>query len=205
MKIFIIITLILVGIFIVFQIYVTMSTSRTEAQAYKVIRVEDDFEIRYYPAATMAMITSQSKSFSELGSNGFGTLAKYIFGGNSEKKSIAMTAPVHMDIGDSVSSMAFVMPSGYTKDNLPMPNNADVMIKTVSAEYVAVITFGGFASQESIDTHTALLQKALQAKGLTHSGNFRFLGYNPPFQFFGRRNEVIVAVDEDEVKNTTKK
>ncbi len=182
-----------------------MSTSRTETQAYKVISVEDDFEIRYYPAATMAMITSRSTSFSELGSRGFGTLAKYIFGGNSEKKSIAMTAPVHMDIGDSVSSMAFVMPSGYTKDNLPMPNNADVMIKTVGAEYVAVVTFGGFASQESIDSHTATLQNALQAKGLTHSGNFRFLGYNPPYQFFGRRNEVIVALDEDEVKNTMKK
>jgi len=205
MKIFIIITLILVGIFIVFQIYTTMSTSRTETQAYKVIRVENDFEIRYYPAATMAMITSRSRSFSELGNSGFGTLAKYIFGGNSEKKSIAMTAPVHMDIGDSVSSMAFVMPSGYTKENLPLPNNSEVMIKTVSAEYVAVVTFGGFASQESINSHTATLQKALQEKGLTHSGNFRFLGYNPPFQFFGRRNEVIVALDEDEVKNTMKK
>lgn len=182
-----------------------MSTSRTETQAYKVIRVENDFEIRYYPAATMAMITSRSRSFSELGSAGFGTLAKYIFGGNSEKKSIAMTAPVHMDIGDSVSSMAFVMPSGYTKENLPLPNNSEVMIKTVSAEYVAVVTFGGFASQESIDSHTATLQKALQAKGLTHSGNFRFLGYNPPYQFFGRKNEVIVALVEDEVKSTMQK
>jgi len=205
MKIFIIITLILVGIFIAFQIYTTMSINKTETQAYNVIRVEDDFEIRYYPAATMAMITSRSTSFNELGSSGFGTLAKYIFGGNSEKKSIAMTAPVHMDIGDSVSSMAFVMPSGYTKENLPLPNNSEVMIKTVSAEYVAVVTFGGFASQESIDSHTASLRKALQAKGLTHSGNFRFLGYNPPFQFFGRKNEVIVALDEDEVKSTMQK
>lgn len=182
-----------------------MSINKTETQAYNVIRVEDDFEIRYYPAATMAMITSRSTSFNELGSSGFGTLAKYIFGGNSEKKSIAMTAPVHMDIGDSVSSMAFVMPSGYTKENLPLPNNSEVMIKTVSAEYVAVVTFGGFASQESIDSHTASLRKALQAKGLTHSGNFRFLGYNPPFQFFGRKNEVIVALDEDEVKSTMQK
>lgn len=182
-----------------------MSINKTETQAYNVIRVEDDFEIRYYPAATMAMITSRSTSFNELGSSGFGTLAKYIFGGNSEKKSIAMTAPVHMDIGDSVSSMAFVMPSGYTKENLPLPNNSEVMIKTVSAEYVAVVTFGGFASQESIDSHTASLRTALQAKGLTHSGNFRFLGYNPPFQFFGRKNEVIVALDEDEVKSTMQK
>ena len=110
MKVFIIITIILIGIFILFQIYTTMSINKTETQAYKLIRVEESFEIRYYPAATMAMITSTSKSYRELGNSGFGKLAKYIFGGNSEKKQIAMTSPVPMDIGNTNSTMAFVLP-----------------------------------------------------------------------------------------------
>jgi hypothetical protein len=46
-----------------------------------------------------------------------------------------------------------------------------------------------------------LLKEALKSKGLTYYGNFRFLGYNPPFQFFGRRNEVIVAINESQIKN----
>jgi hypothetical protein len=198
MKILLIIVGVILVLFIAFQIYITMSIFKTETQPYKVIREEKQFEIRYYPAATMAMITSNLKSYSDLGSSGFGKLAKYIFGGNSEKKQIAMTAPVHMDIGDSVSTMSFVMPAKYKLDDLPKPNSGEVVLKTSEAEYVAVIQFGGFSSAAKIEKHRAMLEKALQAKGLAYHGNFRFLGYNPPFQLFGRKNEVIVALDASE-------
>jgi hypothetical protein len=174
-----------------------MATNTTETQTYEVIRTEEKFEIRYYPSATMAMISSKSKSYRDLGSSGFGTLANYIFGGNSQNKQIAMTSPVHMDIGDSVSTMAFVMPSDFNKNNLPKPNNTDILIETSKPEYVAVVKFGGFTSTESINKQKAILEKALKEKGLTCHGNFRYLGYNPPYQLFGRRNEVIVALNED--------
>jgi hypothetical protein len=174
-----------------------MASKKTETQAYKVIKVEKEFEIRFYPSTTIAMITSSAKTYKELGSSGFTKLAKYIFGGNNENKQIAMTSPVHMDIGDSISTMAFVMPSNFNKDNLPKPNNADIVIETSKPEYVAVIKFSGYASNESIQKHKEQLEKSLKEKGLSYYGNFRFLGYNPPFQIFGRRNEVIVALYVD--------
>jgi hypothetical protein len=195
MKVFIIIAIVLVTIFIISQIYANMSINKTETQAYNVVKVEESFEVRYYPAATMAMISSSSTSYRDLGSSGFGKLAKYIFGGNSDKKQIAMTSPVHMDIGDSNSTMAFVLPSAYNETNLPKPNDSSIAIKTAAPEYVAAIKFGGFANDESIRKHKVLLEAALKAKGISYYGNFRVLGYNPPFQFFGRRNEVIVAVN----------
>ena len=197
MKIILIILGVLFGLFIIFQIVITMSTAKTETQDYKLIQKEEDFEIRYYPSSTMAKVTSNIKSYKDLGHSGFGVLAKYIFGGNSEKKQIAMTSPVHMEISDSVSSMAFVMPSKFNKDNLPSPDNTNVVIETIEAEYVAVITFGGFANETSINENKELLAKALKKKGVAYHGNFRFLGYNPPYQLFGRRNEVIVAVDSE--------
>jgi len=123
MKIALVVTGTLVGLFILFQIYTSMASKKTETQAYKVIKVEKEFEIRFYPSTTIAMITSSAKTYKELGSSGFTKLAKYIFGGNNENKQIAMTSPVHMDIGDSISTMAFVMPSNFNKDNLPKPNN----------------------------------------------------------------------------------
>ncbi len=177
-----------------------MATKNTETQEYKVIRTEEEFEIRYYPSAIMAMISSNLKSYRDLGSSGFGKLAKYIFGGNSENKQIAMTSPVHMNIGDSVSTMAFVMPSNFNKENLPKPNNADIVIENSDTEYVAVIKFGGFASTERINIHKDILEKALKNKGISYYGNFRYLGYNPPYQLFGRRNEVIVSLNEDNFK-----
>lgn len=195
MKILLILLGILTTIFILFQIYISMATERTETQPYKIVKVEKDFEIRYYPATTMAMITSSARNYKELSSSGFTKLAGYIFGGNKEKKQIGMTSPVHMDIEDGGSTMGFVMPANYNIDNLPLPNNSDITIKTIAEEYVAVIQFGGFASNESITKHKAILENALKEKGLSYYGNFRYLGYNPPFQLFGRRNEVIVALN----------
>jgi len=197
MKIFVITTCIIIGLLLLFQVYTTMSINTTQTQPYKVIRVEKDFEIRFYPAATMATITSSAKSYKELGSSGFSKLAGYIFGGNSTQQKIAMTAPVYMDVNDTVSSMSFVMPSEYNKDNLPKPNNSEVKIVTSADEYVAAITFGGFASTQDINENIEKLENALKANSISYYGNFRYLGYNPPYQLFGRKNEIIVSVNKD--------
>ncbi len=173
-----------------------MATNKTETQDYTVIKKENLFEIRFYPAANLAKITSTSKSYRDLGYSGFGKLAKYIFGGNNENKKIAMTSPVHMDIGDSISTMAFVMPAHLSINDLPKPNNTEITIETTAPEYVAAIKFGGFANTTRIEKQKMILKKALDQKGLTYFGNFRYLGYNPPYQLFGRRNEVIVALNE---------
>jgi len=195
MKIVLIVACILLGLFFVFQIYISMATAKSETQAYKVIKEEEEFEIRYYPSATIATITSSARTYKELGSTGFSKLAGYIFGGNQDNKQIAMTSPVHMDINDTGSTMSFVMPSNYTKDNLPMPNNKDIILNTTPDEYVAAIRFGGFASTEQIKKHTEILENALKKHHLSYYGHFRFLGYNPPFQLLGRRNEIIVAIN----------
>ncbi len=208
MKIFLTITIAFTGLLTFFQIYNIMAKSKTETQGYSVIRDEKLFEIRFYPAANLAKITSTSKSYRDLGYSGFGKLAKYIFGGNIENKKIAMTSPVHMDIGDSISTMAFVMPAHLTINDLPKPNNSEITIETTEPEYVAAIKFGGFANTASINKQKEILKKALDQKGLTYFGNFRYLGYNPPYQIFGRRNEVIVALNETNFtmdKKSTKK
>ncbi|MFM9949750.1 MAG: SOUL family heme-binding protein, partial [Saprospiraceae bacterium] len=96
-------------------------------------------------------------------------------------------------------TMAFVLPSAYNQSNLPKPNDSSVSIRASEPEFVAVIKFGGFASTDRINKHIAILQESLKEKGLSHHGNFRFLGYNPPYQLFGRRNEVIVALNENEL------
>lgn len=195
MKILLIIVAVVAIFIVLFQTYLTMAANKSEEQPYKVIRTEKDFEIRFYPSVTMAMITSSAKSYKELGNSGFRKLANYIFGGNDSKKQIAMTSPVHMDVNDTVSSMSFVMPSEFSKDNLPKPNDANVVIKTTADEYVAAIKFGGFASDSDIKTHSAKLENALKAASISYYGSFRYLGYNPPYQWFGRRNEIIISVN----------
>ncbi len=192
MKVALIVVAVLLTILIISQLYFTMA--KTETQAYQVIKTEKDFEIRLYPPATMATISMDVKTYKELSSAGFRKLASFIFGGNQDNKNISMTSPVHMDINDSLSSMSFVMPANYNKDNLPKPNDTSVILKTTTEEYVAALRFGGYANDEEIKMYAAKLESALKAKGIEYFGNFRFLGYNAPFQFWGRKNEIIVNV-----------
>lgn len=172
-----------------------MSTNRTEEQKYIIIHKYKDFEIRFYPSATIATINSNAKTYRDLSGPGFRKLAGYIFGGNEANTKIPMTAPVQMDINDSVSTMSFVMPSAYPKEKLPKPNDPNVQIKNTADEYVAVIRFGGYASDKDLKFYSEKLQNLLKENGITPFGNYSFLGYNSPFQFFGRRNEIIMTIE----------
>jgi hypothetical protein len=173
----------------------TIMASSIEKQKYRLVQSEKDYEIRYYPSAMMATIYSSANSYKQISTPGFRTLAGFIFGGNESNTRIAMTAPVHMDINDSVSAMSFVMPSKYDEQSLPRPMDSSVKLDKSRAEYVAVLKFGGYANDEKITRYSEKLRKALEKKGISYSGNFRFLGYNPPYQFIGRKNEIIVSVN----------
>jgi hypothetical protein len=153
-------------------------------QPYKVIKTLPGAEIRFYPPAVLATVLSSANSYREVGSKGFRQLANYIFGGNRENKKMPMTAPVHMRLGEKGSSMSFVM----------SPDQSTVKLETSPAEYVAAIRFGGYASDDDIRIYSDKLAGILQQQGIRHEGNFRFLGYDAPYRFFGRRNEVIVTV-----------
>ena len=192
MKATLIIIALIATLIFISQIYFSMA--QTETQPYRIIKTEKDFEIRLYPPTTLATISMNTKNYKELSSSGFKKLASYIFGGNNSKTSIAMTTPVHMDINENQSTMSFVMPANYTKENLPKPNDASVTIKTAPEEYVAAIRFGGYANDEEIKKYALRLENVLKANKIEYLGHFRFLGYNAPYQFWRRRNEIIVNV-----------
>jgi len=182
------------ALFILFQSFVYMSTLKTKEQPYTVLEKDGAIEIRMYPSATLATVQSTAKSYSEMASPGFRVLAGYIFGGNESQTQIAMTAPVHVDINDSLSSMSFVMPEGYDLSNLPKPNSANVILSKTPEQVMAAIRFRGFASDKDREKQKEKLALYLKEKGIQTKGNYKFLGYNPPYQLFGRRNEVIVEI-----------
>ena len=189
------IPLILAGIYIVFQSFKTISSLKTEKQAFRLVKKEAGFEIRYYPSATMATVYSKGTNYKSVASSGFNKLAKYIFGGNQQKESISMTAPVRMNITEKGSSMSFVMPKKYNDKALPTPNDPQIEIKQSNPEYVAVISFGGYATDEKIKEHYDQLAALLKERQIQAKGGFNFLGYNAPFQFVGRTNEIIIPIE----------
>jgi hypothetical protein len=195
MKVIIIFVIVTIVLIVLFKSFIIMPTNKTEEQKYSLVRKYKDFEIRFYPSATIATISSNAKTYRDLSNPGFRKLAGYIFGANETNTRISMTAPVQMDINDSASTMSFLMPSSYNESNLPKPNDPNVVIKSTADEYVAVIRFVGYGSDKDLKIYSEKLQNLLKENGITSFGNYRFLGYNAPYQFIGRRNEIIVAVD----------
>jgi hypothetical protein len=182
-------------IFIVFQSFKKISVSSIETQKYRVVKKEDGYEIRFYPKATFATIRSNGTNYKQVASSGFRKLAGYIFGGNDQNKSIAMTAPVRMEMSEKGSAMSFVMPEKYDMATLPKPKDATVEIKQSEDVYAAVIAFGGYANDEKINDHNNKLVALLQKKNIKIIGGFNFLGYNAPYDFIGRKNEISIPIE----------
>jgi len=183
-----------------------------EEPKYTVIEKSGAFELRAYDPKIVAE-TLVSGSLDKASRNGFKAIADYIFGNNSSRtggnEKISMTAPVTMKPKSEKISMTtpvsmeqtggqwrvhFVMPSQYTFDTLPKPNNPAVTLREVPTSNYAVIRFSGFAGEDKTITKTAELIEWLDSKGITAVGKPELARYNPPWTLpFLRRNEVMVA------------
>jgi hypothetical protein len=164
-----------------------------ETPEYEVLKKYGDVEIRKYPNMLVAKTALSNNSFENAGSNGFRTIANYIFGGNEGNQKIAMTAPVVMSMGDS-ASMYFVMPKQYAKDQLPKPIGNNVSIVEESAKVLAVLQYGGFSSDKDIKKNCEILQQELTKQNVSTKGSFMYMGYNAPWDVVNRRNEVAIEV-----------
>jgi len=185
--------IITIGILAVLGILFYVFFKNNETYQYEVVDRYNDFEVRKYESALFTSVELDSGSYKSVSSKGFNILAGYIFGGNQSKKKIAMTTPVTMDLSDKMT-MRFLVPAKYSKQELPKPNNQEIEIEEVPARIVATIRFSGWADDDKIENYRQKLDEALQNEGLQHTGGFTFMGYNAPFDFINRRNEVMVEL-----------
>lgn len=193
MKFFFIVLGIVLLIFIITQIFAMSSQRNIEMYPYTVETEYDDFEIRNYEASLFTSVTLSPDNYKNASGKGFRVLANYIFGGNDRNEKIAMTSPVAMSLEDSMTMM-FMVPKKFDKESLPQPNQSQVEFREEPEKTVAAITFGGWADDAKIERYKQKLVTALDAEGIEHSNRFYFLGYNAPYEVFGRRNEVIVEL-----------
>jgi hypothetical protein len=182
----------------------------TEIPKYEILKSAGEFELRQYPDTIVAETTVDGR-FEDVGNVGFRRLANYIFGDNTTKAEIAMTAPVSQTTqGEKIAMTApvgqsnvggkfvvsFTMPASYTLDSLPKPNSPDVVLRQVPGTKVAAITFSGFSSEELYLRKLATLEKWLQDESLRASGPPVYARYNPPWTlWFLRRNEILINVE----------
>jgi hypothetical protein len=189
--------LIILGIFTIgffaIQIFAMRSQSNIESYPYTVVKKHETFEIRSYEASLFSAVKLPTGQYEDASRKGFSILASYIFGGNDQNQKIAMTSPVAMSLEDSMTVM-FMVPKALPKDSLPKPNDTLVQLREEPAKTVAAISFGGWANNQRIEKYKEELVSALKKEGIEHTNRFYFLGYNPPFEVFDRKNEIIVEL-----------
>jgi hypothetical protein len=193
MKTLFIITIGVAMVVLAAQVKTARSAERTEQYPYSVIKTYRDFEIRQYERAIFARTRVDASTIRSGSSAAFRTLASYIFGGNERSESIAMTSPVAMRQNEGVE-MEFMMPSKYTIESLPAPNRQDIEFYEKPEVVMAAISFSGWASDAKIAQMTNTLKAMLEKEGINHTGQFIYLGYNPPYQVINRRNEIVVEI-----------
>ncbi len=190
---------------------------------YTVRESYDYFEVCEYDPYLIAQVTVEG-DFDGAINQGFRILAGYIFGGNVSQESIKMTAPVTeaesveiamtapvtetesvkiemtapvTETGDSMSrEVAFVVPSNFTLETLPIPNDDQIEFVEVPAKTIAAHQFSFYAGAEKVARKKQELLDAVMAAGLTPIAPPTFAAYNDPWSFPAlRRNEVWVAVE----------
>ena len=193
MKIILSIFGIILMLFVISQLFFLNSQRNIETYDFKIIDSYETIEIRQYEASLFTSVQMPSNNYRKTSSKGFSVLAGYIFGGNDKEEKIAMTSPVAMSLKDS-TTMLFLVPKKYTRDNLPVPNDSSIEFKDVPEKKVAAISFGGWANDSKIASFKKKLIDVLNSKGIKYTDNFYFLGYNAPMEVFNRKNEIIVEL-----------
>lgn len=198
MKILLILLGVILLAFIVIQVFAISGQRNIETYPYVVNQKYNSFEIRRYEATLFTSVQLSGNTYKDNSSKGFSILAGYIFGGNEKNEKIAMTSPVAMSLEDSMTMM-FMVPREFKRETLPQPNQSQIKFREEPAKTVAAITFGGWSNDKKIEKYKQLLISALEAESISYTNRFYFFGYNPPFEIFNRKNEIIVELKSEDL------
>lgn len=176
-----------------------------EEPSYTVDSKATGYEIRKYAPVLVAEIRIDA-GFEQAGGQAFRILAGYIFGANKSKTKIAMTAPVNQTTASEKIEMTapvtqtkgasgfwvqFTMPSEYTLETLPVPDDSRVQLRQIPARKIAVYRYSGSWSESNYKEKLSDFQAMLKRDGVPVVGEPVLARYNSPFSlWFLRRNEI---------------
>jgi hypothetical protein len=201
--------LVIAAIMVVWAIVSYLVIRSIEKPSYTVLETKKGFEIREYQPYLLAQ-TEVGGEMRDALTSGFSIVANYIFGDNTKKQSIAMTSPVVESESEKIAMtspvleeekessrlISFILPSKYTLESLPEPNDSRVKIVKIPKRKVAVLRFTWYPTNSRVDAKKAQLLEYVNNAGLQQVGPVETALYNPPLSFpLSLRNEVWVPVN----------
>jgi hypothetical protein len=191
-------------------IFGVLEAMAVEEPSYKVLKKDNNFEIRDYVPHILAE-TIVEGDLEQAGNKAFSRLFRYISGENRAGYKVAMTAPVSQEPkGEKIKmtapvgqqrvqekwAVSFMMPSSYTLETLPEPEDPKVTLRQVPARRIAAVRYSGFWSEKGYLRNKSELESWIQERGFKIVGDPIWARYNPPWTpWFLRRNEILFPVD----------
>ncbi len=113
----------------------------------------------------------------------------------SASEKIDMTTPVTEETEGDFQRISFAMPSKYTMDTLPKPNDKRIHFKEFKNQKTAVLRFKGRVKEKLATEKIEELKKWLSKNQIEPKSHFMVAQYNnPAVPGFLRRNEIIVEI-----------
>ncbi len=180
-----------------------------EEPKHQVLLKDNNIEIRRYEPMITASVEMKHFGGQNRG-DAFRALANYIFGANNNQSKLQMTAPVIssrpqkiqmtapvMQSSTQEPEMFFVMPSEFTMETLPKPDDERIKIAEQPAKTVAVIRFSGTYNEDNFKENIEKLNAWLAQKPeIKVMGPPQWAGYDPPFTIPAlKRNEVMIPIE----------
>jgi hypothetical protein len=169
-----------------------------EQPKYTVVKKENNLEIRRYAKILTSSVKVEGDQYYAL-RKGFQPLVRYIGAKERNSEKISMTAPVIQSVNDENGNwtISFAMPSKYSLDNLPQPENDSIYFQEIEPSLAAVIRFNGKADEKLLNLKTDILVSWVELNGYAKLSRPKFLFYNDPTTpGFLRRNEVMILVEK---------
>lgn len=182
-----------------------------EKPEYEILHVDGEVEYRLYQAFIVAETEILGvSSWKDASNEGFRRLFDYITGDNNSDEKIAMTAPVQQreiraadvrfneaePLGEGKGwRVGFMLPSSYSLEDAPLPEDDRIEIRLVPEKVVAAIRYSGRWTTRNFDKYESRLLTALSEANVQALSVPETAFYNPPFMPpFMRRNEIMVEV-----------
>ena len=194
---------------IVIFIFGVKSVMAIEEAKYNILKKDGKFEIRDYAPHILAEIIVDG-DIEQAGNKAFNRLFRYISGDNRSRDKIEMTAPVSQEPRREKINMtapvslqpiqgrwavSFMMPSSYTLETLPIPEDPGIILRLVPARRMAAVLYSGFWSEKNYLRYKNELELWIHKEDLTILGEPIWARYNPPFTlWFLRRNEILIPI-----------
>jgi hypothetical protein len=112
-----------------------------------------------------------------------------------ESENIKMTTPVTEEKTGNIHRISFVMPSNYTMEALPEPEDERIKFEEIEAEKMAVLRFKGRVKENLANEKIEEMKNWLKENNIQPKSNFIVAQYNnPAVPGFFRRNEIMVEI-----------